>query len=137
LTIGVEFSVKHLNLNDKRHKVVLWDPSGNERFRPIVGSYNRGAHGFLIVYDITNKQSFQTATIMYQEKVQFNDPLPPSILVGNKCDLEEKRQVDTYEAEKWACDHGMGFMEVSAKTGRNVKELWENFVRKIMADREI
>ncbi|VDQ02289.1 unnamed protein product [Trichobilharzia regenti] len=103
LTIGVEFGARMINIDGKQIKLQIWDTAGQESFRSITRSYYRGAAGALLVYDITSSNM----VIM---------------LIGNKSDLESRRDVKKEEGEAFAREHGLIFMETSAKTAANVEE---------------
>ena len=101
-TIGVDFKIKKLDINGQQVKMQIWDTAGQERFRTITSSYYRGAHGIIIVYDITNKESFDHVERWLNEIKTFAGDNVEKVLVGNKCDLESKRVVPTVQGEKLA-----------------------------------
>lgn len=123
-TIGIDFLSKTLYLEDRTVRMQLWDTAGQERFRALIPSYIRDSAGAVVVYDVTNRASF-TSTFKWIEDVRAErgDDVVV-ILVGNKCDLPEKREVSTEEAEQKAQDYHVLFLEVSAKVGTNVKSLF-------------
>ncbi|KAI9475221.1 GTPase Ryh1 [Coemansia sp. RSA 989] len=124
-TIGIDFLSKTMYLEDRTVRLQLWDTAGQERFRSLVPSYIRDSTVALIVYDITNREGFaQTSKwldIVHAER--GNDVM--IVLVGNKTDLSDARQVSTEEGEKKARDINAMFMETSAKAGHNVKALFK------------
>eukprot|EP00010_Vexillifera_abyssalis_P009014 CAMPEP_0201545884 /NCGR_PEP_ID=MMETSP0173_2-20130828/2303_1 /ASSEMBLY_ACC=CAM_ASM_000268 /TAXON_ID=218659 /ORGANISM="Vexillifera sp., Strain DIVA3 564/2" /LENGTH=215 /DNA_ID=CAMNT_0047954417 /DNA_START=9 /DNA_END=656 /DNA_ORIENTATION=+ len=122
LTVGVEFGVKILTLSGKRVKVQIWDTAGQESFRSLTNSYYRGSQGVLLVYDVTNRESFTAMSSWMQEIRAQADSNVVVLLVGNKSDQEENRQVPQEEAANFALHNGIGFVEVSAKTGQSVNE---------------
>jgi len=126
LTIGVEFGARMININGKQIKLQIWDTAGQESFRSITRSYYRGAAGALLVYDITRRDSFNHLTRWLEEVRQNGNPLMTIMLIGNKCDLENRRQVSTEEGERFAKENGLIFMETSAKTAFNVEEAFIN-----------
>ncbi|KAG6853656.1 hypothetical protein C0991_002548 [Blastosporella zonata] len=127
-TLGVEFGSKLITIpnEDKIVKLQCWDTAGTESFRSITRSYYRGAAGCLLVYDVTSRKSFTNARSWLADVRQHADPNLTCILVGNKVDLidsdSQRRQVPTEEAELWARDEGILFVEASAKSGQNVEE---------------
>lgn len=123
-TIGIDFLSKTLYLEDRTVRMQLWDTAGQERFRALIPSYIRDSAGAVVVYDITSRASF-TSTFKWIEDVRTergNDVV--IILVGNKSDIQDKREVSTEEAEQKAQDYNVLFLEVSAKVGTNVKTLF-------------
>ena len=134
--VGIDFQTKLLNINDKTIKVELWDTAGQERFRNIAKNYFQSSDGFLIVYDITSKSSFEKLSF-WNEQVNLNAPENTKyIIVGNKKDLEEKREVKIEEGENFAKENKVKFYETSAKDGSNVNEVFELLAKEIVADSE-
>jgi len=123
-TVGVDFHVRVVELNDKvRVKLQLWDTAGQERFRSITRSYYRNCAGCLVVYDITNRESFEHVHDWLEEaKYATEDQDIVYILVGHKVDLDYQREVSTSEGEAFAQSHGMSFIETSAKVMCNVEQ---------------
>ena len=121
-TIGVDFKVKTLEINNKRVKMQIWDTAGQERFRTVVSTYFRGAHGILSLYDVTNKDSFKNLENWLIEIEKNSNQKVLKILIGNKCDLTEDREITTEEGQTFANRNGMEFMETSAKMNTNVSE---------------
>lgn len=145
-TIGVDFKVKHLELNNKRIKLTVWDTAGQERFRTLTSSYYRGAQGVVMVYDVTRRDSFDNLDHWLKEVKLYspnNGEGVVKLLVGNKIDLSEgsngeyNRQVDRHEAEEWARNQGMLFLEASAKTKTGVQESFMEVVNKILEDPDL
>ena len=135
-TVGIDFQTKLININDKTIKVELWDTAGQERFRNIAKNYFQSSDGFLIVYDITSKDSFEKLSF-WNEQINLNAPEKTKyIIVGNKKDLEEKREVKTEEGENLAKKNNVKFYETSAKNGTNVNEVFELLAKEIVADTE-
>ena len=124
-TIGVDFKVKTLNINDKKIKMQIWDTAGQERFRTVVATYFRGAHGILLLYDVTNKDSFKNLENWLIEIEKNAQEKVLKILIGNKCDLNDDREITTEEGKAFALRNGMEFMETSAKMNTNVTEAFE------------
>ncbi|KAI0035060.1 ras-domain-containing protein [Vararia minispora EC-137] len=146
-TLGVEFGSKLITIPEENKVVKLqcWDTAGTESFRSITRSYYRGAAGCLLVYDVTSRQSFVNARSWLADVRQHADPHLTCILVGNKADLASGdapavtlpsdtfgRQVSTEEAELWAKEEGLLFVEASAKSGQGVQEAFEVACRDIL-----
>lgn len=127
-TVGIDFKVKTVFRNDKRVKLQIWDTAGQERYRTITTAYYRGAMGFILMYDITNEESFQAVQDWSTQVKTYSWSNAQVILVGNKCDMEEDRVV-TYDRGKQLADQlGLEFFETSAKDNINVKEVFERLV---------
>ncbi|AYU81761.1 Ras-related protein RAB2B, putative [Leishmania donovani] len=122
LTIGVEFGARLISIQGKSVKLQIWDTAGQESFRSITRSYYRGASGALLVYDVTRRDTFTHLQSWLEDaKANANTALV-IMLIGNKCDLESKRQVSREEGEAFARCNGLMFMETSAKTSQNVDD---------------
>jgi Ras-related protein Rab-1A len=119
-TIGVDFKIRTIKQNDKIIKLQLWDTAGQERFRTITTSYYRGSHGILIIYDITDRVSFNNIKLWLNECENFASKGVIKILVGAKCDLKEKRKVSVEEATEFAENNNMQFIETSSKDTINI-----------------
>jgi len=131
LTIGVEFGARMVTVDSKQIKLQIWDTAGQESFRSITRSYYRGAAGALLVYDITRRETFSHLTRWLEEARQNANPSMVIMLIGNKSDLDHRRQVSKEEGEKFAKDNGLIFLEASAKTAANVEEAFINTAQKI------
>ncbi|XP_059142897.1 ras-related protein Rab-3 isoform X2 [Physella acuta] len=126
-TVGIDFKVKTVFRQDKRVKLQIWDTAGQERYRTITTAYYRGAMGFLLMYDITNEESFNAVQDwIYQIKLHtcYNIPI---VLVGSKSDSDD-REVSTADAQSLASRLGLEFFETSAKENINVKAVFERLV---------
>ena len=132
-TIGVDFKIKTLEIDDKKIKMQIWDTAGQERFKNIIASYYRGAHGILLIYDITDKDSFKNLQNWLIEIEKNANKNVLKVLIGNKSDLEEKRVVSFNEGKEFADTYGLKFIETSAKKNCNVNEAFETLGREIMA----
>jgi Ras-related protein Rab-1A len=121
-TIGVDFKIRNVEQDGKTIKLQIWDTAGQERFRTITSSYYRGAHGIIIVYDITDAESFNNVKTWLQEIDKFASDNVNKLLLGNKCDLAANRQVPTEQAKEFADSLGIHFLETSAKSSINVEQ---------------
>ncbi|ORX52452.1 ras-related protein rab-4B-like protein [Hesseltinella vesiculosa] len=123
-TIGMEFGTRVIRIADKSIKLQIWDTAGQERFRSLTKSYFRGAAGALIVYDICNRETFQSLRSWLADLRQLANPEMVMILVGNKTDKADEREVTYLEASHFAQEQEMMFMETSAFSGDGVEELF-------------
>ena len=133
-TVGVDFKNKNLVIDGKHVKMQLWDTAGQERFKTIAVSYYRRAHGVVIVYDVSNMQSFEHVPLWLDSVKQNTDRPVPLILIGNKCDLAPKVQEN--EGKQMAEENNVPFFLTSAKTGDGIDEAFEHLARMILEDRE-
>lgn len=124
-TIGIDFKIKSINLDGKRVKLQIWDTAGQERFRTITTSYFRGAQGILLVYDVTERQTFLSIRNWVQQIQMHADVNVNKILIGNKADLKENRVVSTEEGEALAREFNIKFFETSARADLNVDAAFE------------
>ena len=122
LTIGVEFGGKMIDINNKKIKIQIWDTAGQEAFQAITRSYYKGAIGALLVYDITRKDTFSHITKWLEVVKSYSAKKICIILIGNKIDLENKRQVSKENGENFAKKNGILFLETSAKTAERVND---------------
>eukprot|EP01017_Pseudomicrothorax_dubius_P044843 TRINITY_DN7638_c0_g1_i3.p1 TRINITY_DN7638_c0_g1~~TRINITY_DN7638_c0_g1_i3.p1 ORF type:complete len:213 (-),score=23.43 TRINITY_DN7638_c0_g1_i3:170-808(-) len=120
-TIGVEFGSKYLQVREKSLKLQIWDTAGQESFRSITRSYYRGSIGAVLVYDITRRDSFEHCTRWLEETRTYGNENIVVMLIGNKCDLVDQRQVSYEEGRSFAQENNCLFMETSAKTAVNVE----------------
>ncbi|GFS60683.1 ras-related protein Rab-4B, partial [Nephila pilipes] len=132
-TIGVEFGSKVVNIGGKSVKLQIWDTAGQERFRSVTRSYYRGAAGALLVYDITSRESYNSLSNWLVDARTLASPNIAVLLVGNKKDLEEDREVTFLEASRFAQENELMFLETSALTGENVEEAFLKCSKTILA----
>jgi len=130
-SIGVDFVIKTINIDGKKVKLQIWDTAGQERYRCMSRAYYRGAMGILLVYDITEKDSFLHIANWIQNIEEDADPDVKRLLIGNKCDVEKGRVVSLEEGKELASRHNMGFYEMSAKNNINVAEAFVAFSKEI------
>merc|ERR1712078_485762 len=133
-TIGAAFLTQNVSLNDYTVKFEIWDTAGQERYHSLAPMYYRGAAAAVVVYDITNADSFARAKSWVKELQRQGSPNIVIALAGNKCDLASKRKVEASEASEYAKDNGLFFMETSAKTALNVEELFKAIAKKLPKD---
>ena len=131
-TIGVDFKIKTFDIDEKKIKMQIWDTAGQERFKNIIASYYRGAHGILLIYDVTDKDSFKNLSnwLIEIEKNASKNVL--KVLIGNKSDLEDKRVITFNQGKDFADAYGLKFIETSAKKNLNVNEAFETLGRELM-----
>ena len=126
LTIGVEFGAKNIQLNNKIFRIQIWDTAGQENFRSITRAYYKNSVCALVVYDISSRDSFEHVTTWIEDCKNQSPKTIFMVLVGNKCDLKDKRQVSEEEGKDLAEKNDMMFFETSAKDGINVEEIFVN-----------
>ncbi|KAG8489152.1 hypothetical protein CXB51_017176 [Gossypium anomalum] len=130
-TIGVEFQTQAVEIDGKEIKAQIWDTAGQERFRAVTSAYYRGAVGALIVYDITRRSSFDSIKRWLDELSTHCDTTVARMVVGNKCDLENIRDVSVEEGKSLAEEEDLFFMETSALESTNVQTAFEVVIREI------
>uniref|UniRef100_A0A3Q4G7I3 small monomeric GTPase n=1 Tax=Neolamprologus brichardi TaxID=32507 RepID=A0A3Q4G7I3_NEOBR len=119
---GIDFKIRTIELDGKKIKLQIWDTAGQERFRTITTAYYRGAMGIMLVYDITNEKSFDNIKNWIRNIEEHASADVEKMVLGNKCDMNDKRQVSKERGEKLAIDYGIKFLETSAKSSINVEE---------------
>lgn len=132
-TIGVDFKIRTIEVDGKIIKLQIWDTAGQERFKTITSSYYKGAHGIIVTYDITDRDSFAKVSEWMSEVDRHAQENISRILVGNKKDLEDKREVPYQEAQELAGHFNVRFLETSAKESVNVEEAFTLMTREIKA----
>lgn len=130
-TIGVDFKIRTIELDGKTIKLQIWDTAGQERFRTITSSYYRGAHGIIVVYDVTDQESFNNVRQWLQEIDRYASENVNKLLVGNKCDLTTKKVVDYTTAKEYADQLSIPFLETSAKNATNVEQAFMTMAAEI------
>jgi len=130
-TIGIDFKIRTIDLEGKKIKLQIWDTAGQERFRTITTAYYRGAMGILLVYDVTDEKSFANMGNWIRNIEQHASENVNKILIGNKCDLVDKRVVDSVRGKALADEYRIKFLETSAKNSINVDEAFISLARDI------
>ena len=123
-SIGVDFKLKNIQCNEKKVKLQIWDTAGQERFRAITTSYYKGAQCIVIVYDLTDRDSFNHLKNWMADIDKFAKDGVMKILVGNKADLDHKRVVSNEEGKDFAKAYQMEYIETSAKDSSNIDSLF-------------
>ena len=131
ITVGVEFGAKTIDLTNGKVKLQIWDTAGQDSFKSITRAYYRGAAAALICYDITCRESFENLHGWLEECKTNGNPEMTLVLVGNKIDLAEGREVSVEEGHEFARNNGMVFFETSAKTAERVGEIFQKSAGKI------
>ncbi|XP_033637356.1 ras-related protein Rab-15-like [Asterias rubens] len=134
-TIGIDFKMKNLLLDDKRIRVQIWDTAGQERYDTITTQYFRRAQGFVLVYDITSEASFLNIQKWMTMVAEHAGPDVEMFLVGNKSDAEALRTVTEAEGVRFAKANGMDFIETSAHNSTNVNEAFMMLTKQVMKKR--
>jgi len=134
-TIGVDFLSIVLDKvprwEDQRLMIQLWDTAGQEKFRTITRTYFKGAHGAIIVYDITSKSSFNNVSNWVQEVDKYSALGITKLLIGNKCDCQQNREVSIEEGQELADMYNMEFIETSAKSDTNILECFHTLAEQM------
>jgi Ras-related protein Rab-11A len=130
-TVGVEFLSKSFKINNTVFKIEIWDTAGQERYKSITAAYYKGAKGALVVYDITSKISFENIDKWMLEIKEKSSKDLKLMIIGNKSDLKDGRQVSNEEAMRKAKDTGIALMETSALDSTNVKEAFHDLLKEM------
>ena len=130
-TVGVEFDSKNYNFGEKTIKAQIWDTAGQERYRSVTKAYYKGAKGALLVYDISRRITFENIDNWLIDLRTNGDKDILIILIGNKSDLNSKREVSKDEAENKAEQYNIAFLETSAKNGDNIDKAFSELVEQV------
>jgi small GTP-binding protein len=137
-TIGVDFFMKSITIGEKTIKLQLWDTAGTEKFRSITTGYYRGANAALVVFDLTSKKSFTALNEWIQNYYKYSNPdsVKNVVIIGNKCDLTESREVTEEEINDFIKDNNITYFETSAKDGKNIDECFNHMAQKLIEQYE-
>jgi len=130
-TIGVDFKIRTIELDGKTVKLQIWDTAGQERFRTITSSYYRGAHGIIVVYDVTDQTSFNNVKNWLNEIERYANENVNKLLVGNKSDMISKKVIDSGTAKEFADSLSIPFLETSARDSTNVEKTFITMAQEI------
>merc|ERR1712228_750678 len=131
-TIGVDFKIKTFDLDNKVVKLQIWDTAGQERFKAITTSFYRGAHGIVVVYDVTSRSTFKNIKSWLYEIDRYAVANVCKVIIGNKCDMNQDRQVSFEEAKEFADFLDIDYVECSAKDNLNVQDTFHSLTRKVI-----
>lgn len=134
-TLGVDLFTKQIRLGDCETKLTIWDIAGQERFKIIRKGFYEGASGALLVYDVTRPTTFETLSEWMQEMQEYAGKVPV-VTIGNKTDLTNRREVSTRKARQNAKTTGNGYVETSAKTGKNVNGAFKAITKRMLEYRK-
>ena len=124
-TVGIDFLTKNVFLEDKTIRLIMWDTAGQERFKSLIPSYLKNAHSIILTYDITSKNSFNSLNKWLEDIKNHVQDNVFIVLCGNKIDLNNKRQVNFEDAQKFAKDNDLVYIETSAITGEGINKLFD------------
>lgn len=133
-TIGVDFKIKHLIVGEKKLKLTIWDTAGQEKFRTLTSSYFRNAQGIILVYDVTERETFTNLSEVWAKEIELHSTNQDCVkmLVGNKVDKESERVITKEEGIAFAQEYGCVFLECSVKTRENVEKCFIELAHKIL-----
>jgi small GTP-binding protein len=131
-TVGVEFDTVFINVDDHKVKLQIWDTAGQERFRSIARAYYRNAAGVILVFDVSDRRSFDDLSQWLRDIHALCDANAIIQLIGNKADLKARRLITLMEAEAFASHHKLQYLETSAKLGENVREAFVRVVTTLL-----
>ncbi|KAE8744472.1 hypothetical protein FOCC_FOCC008947 [Frankliniella occidentalis] len=134
-TIGVDFKIRTINIEGEKVKLQIWDTAGQERFRTITSTYYRGTHGVIVVYDVSNGDSFANVKRWLHE-IEQNCEVVNRILVGNKNDAPDRKVVLTEDAQRFADQMNIQLFETSAKDNINVEEMFMAVTRQVLRTKQ-
>ena len=132
-TVGIDFKVKVVKINNVSYRVYFYDTTGQEKYKSISLNMIKNANGIILMYDLTKRKSFDSIPEWIESVKNVKGSNFPLILLGNKIDEEDQREVDKNEGEKLANDNNIDFFEISNKDGININEAALNIINKILA----
>ncbi|KRX00929.1 P-loop containing nucleoside triphosphate hydrolase [Pseudocohnilembus persalinus] len=131
-TIGVDFKIKTIPIENKQIKLQIWDTAGQDRFKTITCSYYRGAHGIIIVYDVTDRDSFDSVRNWMSEIEKYAQENVTKLIVGNKCDMDDSRKVKYEEGQELARQYNINYIETSAKNANNIEIAFKDIAKTVL-----
>ena len=135
-TVGIDYKIKDIEIKNIKYKLIFYDTLGQEKFKSIAPNLIKKANGIIIMYDITNKSSFDSIPDIIKNIKEEKGNDFPMILIGNKIDLEQDREIKKEEGEDLASKNGIEYFEISNKEGINIQEAWFSIVNKILETRK-
>ena len=135
-TVGIDCKSKIIEIKNIKYKLLFYDTAGQERFKSLAPNLIKKAHGIIIMYDITNKSSFDSIPDIIKNIKEEKGDYFPMILIGNKKDLEQDREIKKEEGEELASKNGIEYFEISNKEGINIQEAGFSIVNKILETRK-
>ena len=139
-TVGLDYYSKEEIINNKTINIKIWDTAGQERFKALTQSYFRNAEGVILAFDVTNTSSYDNLKDWIgsiKKNLEGKNIFLPLIIVGNKIDMEESREVEKENAEQFATENNYKYFETSAKTGEGVDEAVRNLVNQVLNNNQI
>ena len=133
-SVGIDFETKYIKVDEKTINLQIWDTAGQERYKVISKNYYNKSDGFIIVYDITNKSSFDSIVNWVEDIKELASNDNKNIILGNKCDLESERKINKEEGDNLAKKYNSQFFEVSAQNGKNIDKSFLCLVQSILKD---
>ncbi len=131
-TVGVDLRIKTVRMSGRTVKLKIWDTAGQEQYRTITKSFYRGAHAVIMVYDITSQSSFKSMKRWMEDVDEYAGPGVEVVVIGNKCDLVQKRAVGQELGQRFCDEFKVRLFETSAKTGKNVDAAFSYLVSKVL-----
>ena len=138
-TVGIDYFTKEEIINNQTIQVKLWDPAGQERFKSLTQNYFRNAQGVLLTFDVTNSESFDNLKDWInsiKKNMEGNNIFIPLIVIGNKIDMEDSREIQTEDAQKFASENKYKYFETSAKTGEGVDNAIRDLVNQVLSSKQ-
>ena len=133
-TVGIDFETKYLKINGKMVNLQIWDTAGQERYKVLAKNYFKNSDGFIIVYDITDKKTFNNVANWITQIKESASENVKSVLLGNKSDLDQLRQVETIDGKNLADNYHFKFYETSAQKGYNINKVFVDLVKEFLND---
>jgi Ras-related protein Rab-1A len=131
-TIGIDFKVKTLNIDNKNVKLQIWDTAGQERFKSVISTYYRGIHGIIIVFDLNDIKSFENIDNWMFERDKYCNSNICTLIIGTKSDIKKKDLITDDMISNLCINYGASYIETSSKNDFNVKEAFELICKKLI-----